>query len=171
MEIGVTGLGFSTNKVSFQYISLPKLNSVEPQSIYQNNATELLVKGTGFWNTGACRVRINGSVFVLMALTFVNSTSVKCSFPAFSDTTATYKLGVTLNGYDFTEESNELLVSVSEPIQVISLFPVAMFKTQKDVTILVEAYPIPDNVELSCIVHDFAIIGTKISSNGKDYLE
>ena len=40
-----------------------------------------------------------------------------------------------------------------------------------NITILVEASPIPDNINLDWIVQDFSISGTKIAWNGKEYLQ
>ena len=47
----------------------------------------------------------------------------------------------------------------------------AAFKSRTNITILVEASPIPDNINLDWIVQDFSISGTKIASNGNEYLQ
>ena len=47
----------------------------------------------------------------------------------------------------------------------------AAFKSQTNITILVEASPILDNINLDWIVQDFSISGTKIASNGSKYLQ
>ena len=61
---------------------------------------------------------------------------------------ADYSIGVSLNGFEFTDQADEIAVVVTTPITVVSVYPVAAFKYQLNITILVEAYPIPSNINL-----------------------
>ena len=76
-----------------------------------------------------------------------------------------------MNGFEYTNQTNEIFINVNEPITIISIYPVAAFKRQTNITILVESSPIPDNFNLDWIVQDFSISGTKIASNGNEYLQ
>lgn len=63
------------------------------------------------------------------------------------------------------------MFSVNEPVEIYSVFPVVMFKNQKNVEIFVHAFPIPDNSVLACVVHEFDILGVKIEDGGNTYVK
>jgi hypothetical protein len=171
VEIGIPEIGYSRNGISYQYLPAPQLSEMEPKAVFENTATTLLIKGAGFWNTDTllCRVRVNSSTYIYLSTTYVNSTSIKCDFPETADTSATYSLSVTLNGYEYV--ANEIPFSVNLPIDIFSVFPVVMFKNQENVEIFVLAEPIPAIGDLSCIVHEFVIEGEKIEDNGNIYVK
>ena len=60
---------------------------------------------------------------------------------------------------------------MNKPITIISIYPVAAFKNQTNITTLVEVSQFPDNINLDWIVQDFSISVTKIASNGNEYLQ
>lgn len=171
VEIGIPEIGYSMNGISYQYLPAPHLTEVEPKAVFKDTATTLLVKGTGFWNTDTllCRVTVDSSSYIYLTTTYVNTTSIKCDFPSTADTSATYTLSVTLNGYEYV--ADEIEFSVNLPIDIFSVFPVVMFKNQENVEIYVLAQPIPAVGDLSCIVHEFVIEGEKVVDNGNTYVK
>ena len=106
--------------------------SIEPQSVQQNTPTKLHVKGVGFWEIDSAkwRVRVNSSTFYLIELTYINSTTIYCSFPTFPDTSVNYSIGITLNWFEYTNQTDEIFIIVNEPITIISIYPVAAFKSK-----------------------------------------
>ena len=170
IEVGIFNLGYSINSVSYQYFELPNIIELNPKAIFKNTVADVLVKGTGFWDTNnlGCRLRTTSATvtFSLLTTTFINSTTIKCNFPPVSDTSVTYEIGVTLNGYEYTKEASELLLSVNDPLVIYSVFPIVMFKNSENVQILVRAAPLNSLLTYFWVVHEFFIEGVIYTDAG-----
>ena len=177
IEAGIPSLEYSRNGVSFQYYPLPEIKSLDPQAIFKDTTAVILVRGEGFWNTNSlqCRLRTTtGSVetFSFLTTTFINTTTIKWDFPSVSDISSTYEIGVTLNGYEFTKEADELILFVNDPLNVYSVYPTVMFKNSENVEILVRAEPLNSLLTYFCIVHEFNIEGViHTDSGGLTYIK
>ena len=79
IEVGIANLGYSTNGISFQYYSEPEIIYISPQSVFKDSAVDLVVSGSGFWDTGqmSCRITFGStSNILLISATFLNSTDI-----------------------------------------------------------------------------------------------
>jgi hypothetical protein len=152
---------------------MPHIDELDPSAIFKDESASVLIRGSGFWNTDTltCRLRVNDATTSLLTTTFINSTTIQCEFPASSDTVSKYEIGVTLNGYEFTDLDKELELSVNDPITIFSVFPVVMFKNQKNVEILVRADPLISSFTYFCVVHEFFIEGEIYTENNIDYVK
>lgn len=177
IEVGIPNLDFSFNGVSFQYIELPKITSLDPRAVFKDTASTVLVRGEGYWDTDnlSCRLRvIDGATttLTLLTTTYINSTTISCDFPSTSDTTPLYYIGITMNGYEFTSETDELELFVNDPLVIISVFPIVMFKNSLNVQILIRASPLNPLLTYFCVVHEFYIQGTIYTdTNGLTYVD
>lgn len=105
IEVGIDNLEYSSNGISYQFFSEPTITVINPTSVFKDSPVDLVVSGSGFWNTDnlSCRIIFGATGNTLIiAATYLNSTDVICSFPGFNDTNtysqSVLQIQISLNG-------------------------------------------------------------------------